>query len=210
MAKLIFLNPEHAGQVYELTLEKTMVGRAAGNTLVIADRALSARHCEILVHGAEVIVRDLGSSNGTVVNGVLLKNRQSQLKSGQTLRFGSVEARLELDPPGSEKTDITAVYAMRRHLREEEKRRENPPPAPVSMSLGAADSKPSEDHTATLKVSAPTPVVAEHSVLVAVSGRERSAPGRASRKATAILAGALVVGLMIVLWLWWNWQPSPK
>jgi hypothetical protein len=81
MAKLIFINPEHAAQVYELTLEKTTVGRAAGNTLVIPDGSLSAQHCEIHVNGPEVIVRDLGSRNGTFVNGAKLTNQRSQLKT---------------------------------------------------------------------------------------------------------------------------------
>jgi pSer/pThr/pTyr-binding forkhead associated (FHA) protein len=52
MAKLVFTNRDHAGQSYELTLQKTTVGRAADNTLVIPDSSLSAHHCEILVNGS--------------------------------------------------------------------------------------------------------------------------------------------------------------
>ncbi len=117
MAKLIFTNQDHAGRAYELTLEKTTVGRGDQNTLAIADGSLSAVHCEILVNGPEVIVRDLGSRNGTFVNGAKLVNQQSQLKSGQTVRFGAVEARLELDSPPAEDTasDITAIHTMGAH-----------------------------------------------------------------------------------------------
>ena len=93
MAKLIFTDKNHAGRIYELTLEKTTVGRSDQNILVISDGSLSALHCEILVNGPEVIVRDLGSRNGTFVNGAKLQNHQAQLKSGQTVRFGAVEAR---------------------------------------------------------------------------------------------------------------------
>src|SRR6266481_4172253 len=97
MAKLIFIDENFSGRVYELMLEKTTVGRGDQNTLVIRDTSLSSTHCEILMHGSEVIVRDLDSRNGTFVNGIRL-NKQSQVKSGQTVRFGSVEARLDLGP----------------------------------------------------------------------------------------------------------------
>src|SRR5260370_20998316 len=97
MAKLIFTDPNFSGKVYELMLEKTTVGRGDHNTLVIRDKSLSSSHCEILTNGPEVIVRDLDSSNGTFVNGARL-NKQRQVKSGQTVRFGSLEAPLELDP----------------------------------------------------------------------------------------------------------------
>jgi pSer/pThr/pTyr-binding forkhead associated (FHA) protein len=120
MAKLVFTTQEHAGQSYELILEKTTVGRADGNTLVIADASLSAMHCDILVNGPEVIVRDLGSRNGTTVNGRKLVNQQSQLKSGQIVRFGSVEARLEpiagIEPPTLFHTSTSIAVSDRRTL----------------------------------------------------------------------------------------------
>src|SRR2546426_12814947 len=121
MAKLIFTDDRFSGQVYELVLEKTLVGRGQENVLVIRDGSLSSRHCEILVHGPEVIVRDLGSRNGTFVDGVRLQNQQSQLKSGQKVRFGSVEARLELDPidTPAEDTFETAIYLHKQILREQ-------------------------------------------------------------------------------------------
>src|SRR5437667_3049041 len=90
MAKLIFIDKNFPGRTYELVLEKTTVGRGDHNTLVIRDPSLSATHCEILMNGDEIIVRDLDSSNGTFVNGTRLRS-QSQAKSGQTIRFGSVE-----------------------------------------------------------------------------------------------------------------------
>src|SRR5437899_11606033 len=97
MAKLVFIDQNFSGRAYELILEKTSVGRGDQNTLVIRDSSLSATHCEILMYGSEIIVRDLDSRNGTFVDGIRL-NKQSQVKSGQVVRFGSVEARLELDP----------------------------------------------------------------------------------------------------------------
>ena len=94
MPKLHFTNGEFDGTVYGLTLEKTSVGRSHTNTVVICDRFVSAKHCDILVNGSEVIVRDLGSRNGTFVNGRRLQNQQCGVKSGHIIAFGSVQARL--------------------------------------------------------------------------------------------------------------------
>ena len=142
MPKLIFIGEHFAGRVYELTLEKTTVGRGDGNVLAIHDPSVSLAHCEILVHGPEVIVRDLGSTNGTFVNRVRLEHRQAQLKSGQVVRFGSVEARLELDPADDEyeASDITAVHEHARFLRDQRREENRPKSADPSMTLdgGAA------------------------------------------------------------------------
>lgn len=139
MAKLIFNGEHFAGQVYELTLEKTTVGRGDGNILVIHHPSVSLMHCEILVHGPEVIVRDLGSANGTFVNRVRHHHQQFQLKSGQVVRFGPVEARLELNPSDDDyvASDITAVHEHARVLRDQRREQQRPKIAGRSMS-GAA------------------------------------------------------------------------
>src|SRR6185503_20457629 len=130
MAKLIFTDENYAGRVYKLVVEKTTVGRGEHNTLVIHDSSLSSNHCEILMHGPEIIVRDLGSRNGTFVNGAKLTNQQCQLKSGQAVQFGSVEARLDLEMQSTRETatDITAIHALSRILRQQRRERKNPPP----------------------------------------------------------------------------------
>ena len=202
MAKLIFTDKTHEGRVYELILEKTTVGRSDQNTLVISDASLSAAHCEILVNGPEVIVRDLGSRNGTFVNGARLVNQQSQLKSGQTVRFGAVEARLELDAPPSDETvsEMTAVHAAGRAMRERERERENPKPANPSMKLGSPDSGPSDDRTVTdFTAPQPRPVEARTSPPPGANPPETS-----SRKAVIVIAVVLVLGLAVLLWLWWG------
>jgi predicted component of type VI protein secretion system len=135
MARLVFTDTKFSGRVYEFALPKTTVGRGDHNTLAIHDPSVSQAHCEILVYGPEVIVRDLGSTNGTFVNGVRLFNQQCQLKPGQTVRFGLVEARLELEPPSVSDTAIaeTAIFSHVRHVHEDPG--ENLRAGPVSMAL---------------------------------------------------------------------------
>src|ERR1051326_5318028 len=136
MAKLIFVDKNFPGRSYELVLEKTTVGRGDHNTLVIRDPSLSATHCEILMNGDEIIVRDLDSSNGTFLNGTRLRG-QSQAKSGQTIRFGSVEARLELEPheDQTDTAEITAIHTLDKIMRQQKRTEGQPKPA-ASMQLG--------------------------------------------------------------------------
>ena len=159
MAKLIFIGEKFGGRVYEFALAKTTVGRGDHSTLTIHDPSVSHTHCEILVHGPEVIVRDLGSSNGTVVNGERLRNQQRQLKNGQTVKFGSVEARLELEHTSSSDTAtaVTAIHSHGRHKCDQELVPINP--APVSMTLD-----PSESSAGNYTVALPDPAQFQKSV----------------------------------------------
>jgi pSer/pThr/pTyr-binding forkhead associated (FHA) protein len=69
-------------------------GRGVQNHHVIDHSEVSESHCEILVEGEFVFVRDLESSNGTFIDGDLVK--ESALYSGQTLRIGLLEMVLEM------------------------------------------------------------------------------------------------------------------
>jgi predicted component of type VI protein secretion system len=134
MPKLIFISPDFAGKTYKLSLEKTTIGRSDANVLAIRHDSVSSRHCEILVHGREVIVRDRDSSNGTFVDGVRLRNQQTAVKSGQTIRFGAVEALLEINPfnPLEQHTDMTAIVTHARAMRDQRRARANPPADPAA------------------------------------------------------------------------------
>jgi len=199
MAKLIFTDENYAGRVYKLVLEKTTVGRGDQNTLVIHDSSLSSNHCEILMNGPEVIVRDLGSRNGTFVNGVKLSNQQCQLKSGQTVRFGVVEARLELDSPSSEDTatDGTAIHTMSRIMRDRRRELKNPKPVDVSMRLESSDSSAHEDHTVIARRTPPP----EEGATIAAPEVAKGLPRKTSKRAVIVIAAVLVLSLIVLLWM---------
>lgn len=100
MAKLVVLTQSLAGRSCELAAERTTVGRIEENNFQIAEPSVSSRHCEILLRGSEVVVKDLNSTNGTFINGEKLgEGAEGVLKPGQTLRLGNVE--LKLDAPGA-------------------------------------------------------------------------------------------------------------
>lgn len=103
MPKLQVLSGTMAGQSYELKVDKTTVGRVEDNSFPIAEPSVSSHHCEIILSGVDVIVKDLNSTNGSFINGE--KIEEAVLKPGQTLRLGQVELRLDdgtpLPPPSA-------------------------------------------------------------------------------------------------------------
>src|SRR5437660_2733773 len=111
MAKLVLLSAGMAGRSHELKVDKTTIGRVEDNTFQIAEPSVSSHHCEILLRGNDVVVRDLSSTNGTFINGE--KVSESVLKAGQVLRLGQIEMRLESEaqapssPPAKKAVDQT-------------------------------------------------------------------------------------------------------
>ena len=68
-------------------LDKTSMGRHPANVLRLVDGEVSKDHCVIERMGATWLLRDLGSSNGTFVNG--RKIREARLKDGDEITIGS-------------------------------------------------------------------------------------------------------------------------
>ena len=99
MLKLVILSPGLTGHTRELKADKTTIGRLEDNTFPVAEPSVSSHHCEVLLRGSEVLVRDLNSTNGTFIGGE--KVTESVLKPGQILRLGQVQMRLEADTPGA-------------------------------------------------------------------------------------------------------------
>jgi pSer/pThr/pTyr-binding forkhead associated (FHA) protein len=94
MPRLVILSEGLTGKAHELKVEKTTVGRVDDNTFPIPEASVSSHHCEILLRGQDVVVKDLNSTNGTFLNGQQVTD-EAVLKSGQILRLGQVELRLE-------------------------------------------------------------------------------------------------------------------
>src|SRR5688572_622456 len=93
MAKLVILSAGMTGRSHELKVDKTTIGRVEDNTFQISEPSVSSHHCEVVLRGTEVVVRDLNSTNGTFIGGE--KVTEAVLKPGQTLRLGQIEMRLE-------------------------------------------------------------------------------------------------------------------
>jgi len=67
-----------------------LVGRRSDAGLSLSDPSVSGRHAELVHEGGGVLVRDLGSTNGTRVDGERV--REKRLRPGDELRFGAIVA----------------------------------------------------------------------------------------------------------------------
>ena len=74
--------------------EIARVGTAEGNDLVLADRTVSRFHCELSVRGDSIVIRDCGSTNGTLIDGVRV--REAEIPPGTLVRIGGSAFRVEL------------------------------------------------------------------------------------------------------------------
>jgi hypothetical protein len=84
------------------------IGRASDNGLVVNDSRASGHHAEIVPDGQSYSIADLGSSNGTFVNGQRLsKGSPRILQSGDSIRIG--ETTFSFDSPVSLPQAATAV-----------------------------------------------------------------------------------------------------
>ena len=125
MAKLVILTQGMTGRAHELNVDRTTIGRVEDNTFQIADASVSSHHCEVLLRGGEVVIRDLNSTNGSYINDAQIT--ESVLKPGQKLRLGQIELKLETEgsAPAAAAPAVQAAPAA--------------PPAPAAPARKAAD-----------------------------------------------------------------------
>ena len=90
VARLEFILGPMANQTLPLTDEVTTIGSVAGNTVVLADPAVSRKHAGIRKVDGNYELADLGSTNGVYVNGH--KVPKKTLEPGDIIRVGNTEA----------------------------------------------------------------------------------------------------------------------
>lgn len=82
------------GTVMEIPGGTSVVGRDPASILVVADQSVSRKHAQFRREDVSVFLVDLGSTNGTFVNGRKV-DEEVELKPGDTVQFGSVRIRFE-------------------------------------------------------------------------------------------------------------------
>ena len=83
-----------SGQRISLGDRPVTVGRLSDCTIPLNDQNVSRRHAEIRPGRGAYVVADLGSTNGTMVNGTRISGEQ-RLADGDILSFGSTYVRFE-------------------------------------------------------------------------------------------------------------------
>lgn len=91
MAKLVLsINGAIQGE-YELDREKLVIGRKPTNDVQIDNLSVSGKHCMVITILDDSFLEDLGSTNGTYVNGKLVKKHA--LKNGDVISIGKHELK---------------------------------------------------------------------------------------------------------------------
>ncbi len=85
--QLVMQKGPDPGQAFDLTGDEVTIGREVGNTIVINDRGMSRRHARLYAQAGAYILQDLGSTNGTFVNGEILQGERI-LQAGDHIALG--------------------------------------------------------------------------------------------------------------------------
>jgi len=113
MAVLIGMSSAVKGRKFNLEHDENFVGRQSQNHIAIDDPSISGRHCSVIREERKYTLVDLGSTNGTRLNGA--KINKAPLKPKDILQLGGVELMfdgqdVEIVPVASDtsKIEVTA------------------------------------------------------------------------------------------------------
>ena len=90
---LVLVNTDKAGSSYPLAQPGVKVGKAPDNDLVIDHPTVSRNHLIVRRQGDRFLVQDLGSTNGTFIDGAQV--REAYLRPGALLEVGDVQLRFQ-------------------------------------------------------------------------------------------------------------------
>ena len=97
-AKLVVIGGEVKSAEINLRLPTT-IGRGRGATIMLPHPLVSRQHCELFESGGRLMVRDLGSLNGTFINNQRIT--ESVIEPGELLTVGAVTFRAVYEPSDS-------------------------------------------------------------------------------------------------------------
>lgn len=86
-ASVVIVEGPGAGQEYPLEKAVSVVGREKGADILLPDSAVSRRHVALEAAGGAFSLKDLGSTNGTLLNG--RKIRESAIRHGDRFQVGN-------------------------------------------------------------------------------------------------------------------------
>ncbi len=118
---LVVLTGDERGTEYVMEGDRLTIGKASTNDVVLAHQTVSRNHCEIVREKDGYLLRDLGSTNGTLLDGAEV--REAFLKPGAVLTVGEIELKVrtfseQIEVLPSERTRFGAVVGKSRGMRE--------------------------------------------------------------------------------------------
>ena len=109
-----------SGSTYTIEISQVIsIGKGLGCDLVLTDRGVSRNHCLIDWKGKRWSITDLGSTNGTVVNGTILKKNarsgdldSTMLSDGDEVEVGEVAMKIEIPSQRFNETEVLFPRAI--------------------------------------------------------------------------------------------------
>jgi len=155
------------GTVYALEGDLIAIGRDASNDISVNDAEVSRRHARLTFQGGKFVLEDLGSTNGTYVNGQRLTGPRV-LKSGEVISLGEqivfVYESMSADPGATIASPRKAVSADPRTLSV------SSPPSPQAYAGSVPASPPTDEALPAVgtRKTNPVPIAVGIGVLVLV------------------------------------------
>lgn len=100
----LILNDGDPPRTFQLRTGENTLGRREENDIAIPDASISGKHCVLLVSDSSIRIQDLGSTNGTFVDGVQIT--EGTLLPGGRLKVGKVELTLSGEDKASGKAPV--------------------------------------------------------------------------------------------------------
>ena len=155
MAKLILSVDGQVLKEYPLSKERTLIGRKAHNDIQIDNLAVSGEHAAIITILNDSFIEDLGSTNGTMVNGKPVKKHF--LQNNDVVEIGKHKLKYFNDAP----TAATAADFEKTMIIRNPAKAAPPPPKPTAeMSDTATNLKPLAAEQTATKAPEPKPAPA--------------------------------------------------
>jgi pSer/pThr/pTyr-binding forkhead associated (FHA) protein len=85
--QLVIHSGPNTGKIYPLEAPEIIIGRDASNIIAINDAEVSRKHAKLILQNSTYIIQDLGSTNGTFINGQRITTSQ-ELKPGDSITLG--------------------------------------------------------------------------------------------------------------------------
>lgn len=94
IAELVIVRGPQSGEVFVLDIPEITIGRDPSCEVFLNDRTVSRRHAHLSLRDGKAFVEDLGSLNGTWVDGAIVSS--GELHSGSSLQIGTFKMVLNI------------------------------------------------------------------------------------------------------------------
>ena len=155
--QLIMRSGPTPGAAFTLEGDQITIGRDSANEITINDAEISRRHARLTFQGGKYVLEDLGSTNGTFVNGQRLAGPRV-LKSGEVVSFG--EQIILVFEATSFNPDATVVSPKAAAVPSASRPAMPPPPPPVEYA-GSVPASPVQQPMVT-----PVPIMRNNTALI--------------------------------------------